>query len=69
MGYTIAGVRKYLISIGFTIDREWNFHKFHYSQVAEAFVSGKNEHFLDASRRRSFYGEVAFEWFGSYSIS
>ena len=30
---------------------------------------GKNEHFLDASRRRSFYGELAYEWFGSYSLS
>jgi hypothetical protein len=34
-----------------------------------AFVRGKNKHFLDASRRRSFYGEVASEWFGSYSLS
>jgi hypothetical protein len=30
---------------------------------------GKNEGFLESSRRRNFYGEVASEWFGSYSLS
>jgi hypothetical protein len=68
-GCTIAGVQKYLISVGCTIAKARNFHRLHYSQVATAFARGKNEHFLDASRRRSFYGEVASEWFGSYSLS
>jgi hypothetical protein len=69
VGCTIARVWKCLISIGCTIARVWNFCRLHYSQVATTFVRGKNEHFLDASRRRSFYGEVASEWFGSYSLS
>jgi hypothetical protein len=30
---------------------------------------GKNERFLESSRRRNFHGEVASEWFGSYSLS
>jgi hypothetical protein len=68
-GCTIAGVWKCLIFVGCTIAREWNFCRLHYSQVAVAFVCGKNENFLDASKRRSFYGEVASEWFGSYSLS
>ena len=32
-------------------------------------IRGKNEHLLDASRRRNFHGEMAFEWFVSYSLS
>jgi hypothetical protein len=66
VGCTIARVRKCPISAGCTIARARNFRRLHYSQVVEAFVRGKNEHFLDASRRRIFYGEVASEWFGSY---
>jgi hypothetical protein len=69
MGCTIDGVWKNLISTGFTIARVRNFHGMHYSQVVAAFIRGKNEHFFNASRRRSFYGEVASEWFGSYSLS
>ena len=68
-GCTIARVQKWLISAGFTIARVRNFCRLHYSQVAVAFVCGKNENFLDASKRRSFYGEVASERFGSYSLS
>jgi len=30
---------------------------------------GKNERFLESSRRRNFHGEVASEWFGSYTLS
>jgi hypothetical protein len=66
---TIARVRKFLISAGFTIARARNFCKMHYSQVAVAFVRRENKYFLNGSRRRSFYGEVAFEWFGSYLLS
>ena len=69
VGCTIARVGKCLISVGFTIARVWNFRRLQYIQVATAFVHGKNEHFLDASRRRRFYDEVASEWFGSYSLS
>jgi hypothetical protein len=69
MGFTIAGVKKCLISAGYTIARVHNFCRLHYSQVVATFVRGKNGHFLDAYRRRSFYGEVASEWFGSYSLS
>jgi hypothetical protein len=32
-------------------------------------IRGKNEHLIDASRKRNFHGEVASEWFGSYSLS
>jgi hypothetical protein len=32
-------------------------------------IRGENEHLLDASRRINFHGEVASEWFGSYSLS
>jgi hypothetical protein len=35
---------------------------------ATIFVRGKNEHFLDASRNRSLYGEVTSDQFGSYSL-
>jgi hypothetical protein len=38
------------------------------SKGATIFVRGKNEHILNASRRRSFYGEVASNRFGSYSL-
>jgi hypothetical protein len=43
--------------------------RFHYSQGARIPARGKNEHFRESSRRRSFYGEMASEWFGSYSLS
>jgi hypothetical protein len=69
VGCTIARVRKFLISAGCTIARLWSFRRLHYSQGAKIHVRGKNEHLLDASRRRSFYGEVASKRFGSYSLS
>ena len=65
VGCTIARVWKCLIFVGCTISRAQNFHRMHYSQVAVAFVRGKNKCFLESSRRRNFYGEVASEWFGS----
>ena len=43
--------------------------RLHYSQGARIPARGKNERFRESSRRRSFYGEVASEWFGSYSLS
>jgi hypothetical protein len=66
---TIARVRKFLTSVGFTIARLWIFCMFLYSQGATAFVCGKNKRLLDASRRRILYGEMASEWFGYYSLS
>jgi hypothetical protein len=57
----------------------WDHCKLHHSGLqcrrillsvkgATIFVRGKNEHLLDASRRRSFSGEVASDRFGSYSL-
>jgi hypothetical protein len=40
-----------------------------YRQGARILIRGKNECFLESSRRRNFHGEVASEWFGSYSLS
>ena len=40
-----------------------------YSQGANFPARGKNVRFLESSRRRSFYGEVASKWFGYYSLS
>jgi hypothetical protein len=55
-------------------------HRFHHSWVVRSSqvlyrqgarmpTRGKNECFLESSRRRNFHGEVASEWFGSYSLS
>jgi hypothetical protein len=44
-------------------------HRLLYRQGARMLTRGKNEHFLESSRRRNFHGEVASEWFGSYSLS
>jgi hypothetical protein len=38
-------------------------------QGARMLTRGKNECFLESSRRRNFHGEVASEWFGSYLLS
>ena len=38
------------------------------SKGATILVRGNNEHLLDASRRRSFYGEVASDRFGYHSL-
>jgi hypothetical protein len=43
--------------------------KFLYRQGVRMLTRGKNEHFLESSRRRNFHGEVASEWFGTYSLS
>jgi hypothetical protein len=43
--------------------------RFLYRQGARMPTCGKNECFLESSRRRNFHGEVASKWFGSYSIS
>jgi hypothetical protein len=40
-----------------------------YRQGARILTRGKNERFLESSRRRNFHGEVASEWFGSYLLS
>jgi hypothetical protein len=54
-GYTIVGLREV--------------RRLHYKKGARMLTRGKNEHFLESSRRRNFHGEVASEWFGSYSLS
>jgi hypothetical protein len=63
VGIYIGKVRKCLILAGYTIARLL------YKQGERMLIRGKNEHLLDASRRRNFHGEVASEWFGSYSLS
>jgi hypothetical protein len=54
---------------GCTIARSRSFPRCTIARVQRPPVRGKNEHLLDASRRRSLYGEVASEQFGSYSLS
>jgi hypothetical protein len=66
---TMARVRECLILAGCTIARLREVHRFLYKQGVRMLICGKNEHLLDASRRRNFHGEVASEWFGSYSLS
>ena len=62
-------MRECLIPIGYTIAGLQEVHRFLYKQGARMLIRGKNEHLLDASRRRNFHGEVASKWFGSYSLS
>jgi hypothetical protein len=62
-------VRECLILEGCTIARLQEVRRFLYKQGARMLIRGKNEHLLDASRRRNFHCEVASEWFGSYSLS
>jgi hypothetical protein len=66
---TMATVRECLILVGYTIAGLREVRRFFYKQGARMLICGKNEHLLNASRRRNFHGEVAFEWFGSYSLS
>jgi hypothetical protein len=66
---TMARVRECLILIGCTIAGLREVRRLLYKQGARMLIRGKNEHLLDASRRRNFHGEVASEWFGSYSLS
>jgi hypothetical protein len=66
---TMARVKECLILTSFTIAGFQEVHRFLYKKGARMLIRGKNEHLLDASRRRNFHGEVASEWFGSYSLS
>jgi hypothetical protein len=68
-GCYIGTVRKCLIFAGYTIARSQSVHRLLYRQGEKMLIRGKNEHLLDSSRRRNFHGEVASEWFGSYSLS
>jgi hypothetical protein len=58
-----------LILAGCTIAGLWEVQRLLYRQGARMLICGKNESFLESSRRRNFHGEVASEWFGSYSLS
>jgi hypothetical protein len=68
-GFYIGRVRECLILIGCTIAGLREVRRLLYKKGARMLIRGKNEHLLDASRRRNFHGEVASEWFGSYSLS
>jgi hypothetical protein len=65
----MARVQECLILTGYTIAGLREVGRFLYKQGETMLIRGKNEHLLDASRRRNFHGEVASEWFGSYSLS
>jgi hypothetical protein len=65
----MARVGECLIFAGYTIAGLREVHRFLYKQGVKMLICGKNEHLLDASRRRNFHGEVASKWFGSYSLS
>jgi hypothetical protein len=58
-----------MILAGCILARVRPVHRFLYRQGARMLTRGKNERFLESSRRRNFHGEVASEWFGSYSLS
>jgi hypothetical protein len=58
-----------LILAGCIIARVRTVRRLHYNQGARMLTHGKNEHFLESSRRRNFHGEVVSEWCGSYSLS
>ena len=66
---TMARVRECLILVGYTIVGLREVSRFLYKHGVRMLIRGKNEHLLDASIRRKFHGEVASEWFGSYSLS
>jgi hypothetical protein len=68
-GCYIGRVRECLILAGCTIAGLREVHRLLYRQGARMLTRGKNERFLESSRRRNFHGEVASEWFGSYSLS
>ena len=67
--FTMARVWEFPILTGCIIAGLREVHRFLYKQGARMLIRGKNEHFIDASRRKNFHGEVASEWFGSYSLS
>jgi hypothetical protein len=69
IGFYIGRVRECLILAGCTIAGLREVHRLLYKQGDRMLIHGKNEHLLDASRRINFHGEVASEWFGSYSLS
>jgi hypothetical protein len=62
-GCYIGRVRECLILTGYTIVGLQEVCRLHYKQGARMLIRGKNEHLLDASRRRNFHGEVASKWF------
>jgi hypothetical protein len=68
-GFYIGRVRECLILRGCTIAGLREVCRFLYKKGEIMLIRGKNEHIIDASRRRNFHGEVASEWFGSYSLS
>jgi len=68
-GFTICRVWRWLIFAPCSKARLWSFRRLNYNQGEEIPACGKNKHLLDASRRISFYGEVASKWFGSYFLS
>jgi hypothetical protein len=68
-GCYIGRVRECLIFAGCTIDTSRSVRRLLYRLGAKMLIRGKNKHLLDACRRRNFHGEVASEWFGSYSLS
>jgi hypothetical protein len=69
IGFYIGRVRECLILTGCTIVGLREVHRLLYKKGARMLIHGKNEHILDASRRRNFHGEVAYKWIGSYSLS
>ena len=69
VGCIIARVRECLILIGCIIARVRGVRSLLYRQSVRMLTRGKNERFLESSKRRNFHGEVASEWFGSYSLS
>ena len=56
---TMARVQEFLILAGGTIARLREVRRLLYKQGVRMIIRGKNEHLLDASRRRNFHGEVA----------
>ena len=68
VGFYIGRIQECMILAGCTIAGLREVHKFLYRQGVRMLTRGKNERFLESSRRRNFYGEVASEWFGSYSL-
>jgi hypothetical protein len=68
-GCYIGRVWECLILVGCTIARVRDVRRLLYRQGVRMPTHGKHKCFLESSRRRSFYGEVASEWFGSYSLS
>jgi hypothetical protein len=68
-GCYIGRVRECLTLAGCTIARLREVRRLLYRQGARMLTRGKNQCFLESSRKRNFHGEVASEWFGSYSLS